>query len=355
MVGAYDWSAPCPWLESLLSYITSLIGKDSQHMARKNLRVEKPTPSAEDLKWAEDISGLSRGALQNQLLKAIDRNHIWRIMHLTNIPERIEEGSILFSKKSFLPGMGKEIDLHFNESLPLRRAIANDNMDATKYLLYRGALTNETAYSIYWQCMRQDRTEILELLLKNYIKPDGDMMQEMLQACCLNGQRDMAELLLDHGCDARAHGSISLAYAAKSGDMDVVKLMIEHGADISSRFNRAARWARKSGKKDIESYLERSKNKPMDQFEMRQWRLCHDNSIRRKDTTSNKHIALNTVFNFKTRKITKIMEDMRDGTCQKTATYDFEDYPKKSEILEAEKMMKYHQTNNCRKMPKNSI
>ena len=324
-------------------------------MARKNLRVEKPTPSADDLVWADNLSDLSRTALHKQFIKAIDNNNLWRVIHLTNIPQRRDEGSLLFPKKHFLPGIAKEIDIHFGESAPLRRAISKGHLDITKYLLYRGASREETSYSAYWQSLRQNRTEMMALLLKNYPTPDGDMMQEMLEASCMNGRKEMAELLLDHGCNARARGSLALAYAAKSGHMDLVKLMIEHGAEITARFNRASRWAKKNGHKDMRNFLDQNKNRPIQKFDMRQWRLCHDGSIRRKDMTSSRHIALNTIFNFKSQKITKIMEDMRDGTCQKTATYKFADYPKPNEIIEAEKEMKHQQQTNTRKMPKNSI
>lgn len=91
----------------------------------------------------------------------------------------------------------------------------------------------------------------------------GDEVSDAFYIACRNGNREVAELLLEHGADVEAlgyFGATALQWAAGKGQATVVEWLISRGADPLARDPRfggtAAGWAREFGHEDLATWIE---------------------------------------------------------------------------------------------------
>ena len=80
-----------------------------------------------------------------------------------------------------------------------------------------------------------------------------------LMKAVLIGNRQFAEVLLDHGADVNArniHGITPLMVAAHAGRNEIARLLIDRGADVNARENVALAIAGEQGNEELVRMLE---------------------------------------------------------------------------------------------------
>jgi ankyrin repeat protein len=119
---------------------------------------------------------------------------------------------------------------------PLNEAAANGQVKAVRLLLSRGAdasLADKSGVTPLDNAARLNYGEIVSALLpaQNAIAAD------LLTNAVLEGQSDIARLLIEHGADVNARGksgSTPLGEAALKGRVELARLLLEHGARVDA-------------------------------------------------------------------------------------------------------------------------
>jgi ankyrin repeat protein len=131
---------------------------------------------------------------------------------------------------------------------PLQVAMhRNNNIHLVRTLLENGANRNNFSphapYGTPIQLATETKNiEMVEILLRYRANPDaifGRKLHTALQMAAREGQKDIAELLIEHGADvnfsaAPEDGATTLQFAAITGFLGIAYLLIENGADVNA-------------------------------------------------------------------------------------------------------------------------
>lgn len=120
---------------------------------------------------------------------------------------------------------GKEVDYP-----PLFTAVQFGDLELVKLLLQRGADPELYAPSLLYRAMKDDRRDIIPVLLEHGVGPQATASK----LAVLHEDESMMRLLLDGGLNVSQYGYAGFYTAKMKGDQDMVDLLESQGATLAA-------------------------------------------------------------------------------------------------------------------------
>ncbi|KAI5923670.1 ankyrin repeat-containing domain protein [Camillea tinctor] len=215
---------------------------------------------------------LEGGANLNSVVRQFSKDHV--ILRETALEVAVDAGDLQFLRT--LLEYGASVDMELEEGIlfsPIQRAARNGSEEIVSVLLDAGSEPNAVSpwgQNLYkdtkdgminvWdtdlsnmcygrigtaiqEATKRHLLEMVQTLLKRGANPDGITLRcphTALQIACRDGQKDVAELLIEYGADVNAspaevYGATPLQFAAIGGYLGIAHYLLEKGADVNAR------------------------------------------------------------------------------------------------------------------------